>query len=357
MRAFTPNPGLSVGLDIGGTNIDVGVVDRCGQLLSRSQSPLRCGTSVDDELRRVFDVVCGAVRDAGVGWTRIGAIGVAAPGTLDLDGGVIRHAFNLPGWENLPLVTRVREQFGRPAILVNDANAAAYAESQFGSGRGTSSLVLFTLGTGIGSGIVLQGQLWEGAHGHAAECGHMIIQHDGGPQSPFGIHGSLELYASSRALVDRCRNSLQSSRASSLRGLDSSGGLSAQAIASAAEAGDELAVELVMKTADYLAFGAVSVMHVLNPEAILLGGAMTFGRHDTQIGRQFLKQLREQILRQTFEIPGKQTVVDYAALGADAGVIGAAAWASERLRDEDSPAELQTDESRRPHWRRCQPIA
>ena len=337
MRATRQPCNYAVGLDIGGTNIDVGVVDVDGGLVSRIQIPVDRGSSVQGELRRVYDAIDEAVIRAGVGWSMIGCIGVAAPGTLDLESGVILHPFNLPGWENLPLADLICQRFGKPAVLVNDANAAAFAEYRAGSGRDVESLVLFTLGTGVGSGIVLRGQLWEGAHGHAGECGHVIMQHEGGPQSPFGIHGSLELYVGARAVVRRCEERLRAGRSSALRAylskqmISAGAAISAEAIATAADEGDALAVELILETADYLAVGAVSVIHVLNPEMILLGGAMTFGRHSTNIGQQFMQRFREQVTRQTFAIPGERTIVEYAALGSDGGVIGAATWAVERL--------------------------
>ena len=258
----------------------------------------------------------------------IRAIGIAAPGTMDIPGGVIFHPFNLPGWENLPIIELVSKRFGLPAVLQNDANAAAMGEAWLGRAKGISSVMFWTLGTGIGGGIVLDGKVWEGAHSHAAECGHMIIQQEGGPRSEFGIHGSLELYAGARGLMRRCREALASGAQSTLRDREARGEtLTPIVIAEAAKAGDELADRLILETARYLAIGTVNIMHILNPAMVLFGGAMTFDQHNSELGRRFLAKVKEEVKARAFPIPAARTIIDYAVLGGDAGFIGAAACA------------------------------
>ena len=200
-----------VGIDIGGTNIKAGVVTASGTVLSNDVYPVCLDCGREEGLVHLYAVMDRIMAESRSRET-IRAIGIAAPGTMDIPGGVIFHPFNLPGWENLPIIELVSKRFSLPAVLQNDANAAAMGEAWLGRAKDVSSVMFWTLGTGIGGGIVLDGKVWEGAHSHAAECGHMIIQQEGGPRSEFGIHGSLELYAGARGLMRRCRRPLPAAR-------------------------------------------------------------------------------------------------------------------------------------------------
>jgi glucokinase len=317
-----------LGIDIGGSSIKAGLVTDDGRILQKRHASSALEDGLEAGLANLERISRELVADSGVSWERIRAIGVAAPGTMDIPAGVVFHPFNLPGWKNLPLRDMVSERLGKPAVLQNDANAAALGETWLGAGKKTKSLMFWTLGTGVGGGIVLDGKVWEGAHSHAAECGHIIIQQEGGPHSEHGIHGCVELYVGARALVRRCREALGAGRASSLSALaDDNAVLTPLAIAKAAESGDDLARSLVLESARYLAVGTVNVIHILNPEMVLVGGAMTFGQHTTELGRAFLDVLRAEVKKRTFPITAERTVIDYASLGNEAGFIGAAACA------------------------------
>jgi glucokinase len=317
-----------LGIDIGGSSIKAGVVTDDGRVLQKQFAPSALEHGLEAGLANLERISREVVAGSGVGWEAIRAVGVAAPGTMDIPAGIVFHPFNLPGWRNLPLRDMVSERLGKLAVLQNDANAAALGETWLGAGKNARSLMFWTLGTGVGGGIVLDGKVWEGAHSHAAECGHIIIQHEGGPQSEFGIHGCVELYVGARALVRRCREALESGRKSTLElEAATNGDLTPLVIAEAAEAGDGLARSLILESAKYLAVGTVNVIHILNPEMVLVGGAMTFGQHQTELGRAFLETLRNEVKKRTFPITGERTVIDYASLGSEAGFIGAAACA------------------------------
>ncbi|MGD9854365.1 MAG: ROK family protein [Planctomycetaceae bacterium] len=319
-----------IGIDIGGTSINVGVVDDAGTPLAKQTRPSLLREGLDAGLKQVDAAVTHVLRESGTDWDAVAAIGVASPGTMDIPAGIVFHPFNLPGWEDLPLRDLIAARYGKPAILQNDANAAAYGEYWVGGASAARSLMFWTLGTGIGGGIVIDGKLLTGAHSHGGECGHMIVQMDGGERSPHGIHGGLELYASALALVRRCERQLAAGRASVLSEWTSQGEeLNPKLIARAAEGGDALADELVMDTARYLAIGTINIMHTINPEVVLLGGAMTFGRDETELGRRFLERIRQVVRDHAFPILAEETVIDYATLGADAGFIGAAGCARE----------------------------
>ncbi|AMV19002.1 ROK family protein [Planctomyces sp. SH-PL14] len=316
-----------VGIDIGGTTIKAGVVSADGTVLTNTIYPVCLDCGRDEGLIHLYAIIDRIIAESR-SRERIAGIGLAAPGTMDIPAGVIFHPFNLPGWDNLPIVQLVSERFGLPAVLQNDANAAAMGEAWLGRARGVDSVMFWTLGTGIGGGIVLNGRVWEGAHSHAAECGHMIIQQEGGPRSEFGIHGSLELYAGARGLLRRCREALASGARSTLRDREAGGEtITPIIIADEAKQGDELADRLIMETARYLAIGTVNIMHILNPAMVLFGGAMTFDQHGSELGRRFLAKVKEEVKARAFPIPAERTIIDYAVLGGDAGFIGAAACA------------------------------
>lgn len=329
LRYRADSPPAWLGIDIGGSSIKAGIVRSDGVVLGKLRLPL----PVDRGPEVALEAVCGAadrlLADCGLPTDDLGVIGVAAPGTLNLDAGVILHPFNLPGWENLPIVEFVHKRFGIPTVLMNDANAAGYGEYWAGEYGGGDSLMLWTMGTGIGSAIILNGDIWEGAQAHAGECGHMIVQMDGGLPSPHGVHGALELYAGARGMNRRCELALEAGRESLLaRQLSEGYELSPILVTEAAVAGDPLAQELIHESARYMGVGTVNIMHVLNPESILFGGAMTFGGPGSPMGEMFLATVRETVRSMAFPIPAARTRIEFATLGNDAGFIGAAAHAA-----------------------------
>lgn len=329
LRYRTDHAPAWLGLDIGGSSIKAGIVRADGVVLRKLRLPLPVDHGPEVALESVCEATERLLRDVGLPVDDLGVIGVAAPGTLDLEAGMILHPFNLPGWENLPIVDFVHTRFGIPTVLLNDANAAGYGEYWAGEYGGGGSLMLWTLGTGIGSGIVINGDIWEGAQAHAGECGHMIIQMDGGLTSPHGVHGALELYAGARGLVRRCQLALEAGRDSLITKLiEERGELSPLLITEAAEQNDPLAIELIRESARCMGIGTVNILHVLNPESVLFGGAMTFGGAGSPMGEMFLKAVRETVRSMALPIPAMRTRIEFATLGNDAGFIGAAAHAA-----------------------------
>lgn len=315
---------LYVGVDIGGSAIKAGVVTHDGTVLSRCQCPLIAAEGRDAALDTIDRQIQALLKKANATLAEISGIGIGAPGALDLEAGVILQAFNLPDWTNFPIRQSIGERFDCPVHLQNDANAAAFGEFWAGAGRGVRSLMLWSLGTGVGSGIILDGKVLSGAHGHAGECGQMVVQMDGGPASEHGLHGSIELYAGARALVRRAHEFLAQGTPSSLAEVDASGELTPLDIATAAERGDAMALRLISETARVLGVGTVNVIHTLNPDRILIGGAMTFGGESSPVGRQFLEEIRQTVRRMALRVPAERTEIEFAALGNDAGFIGAA---------------------------------
>ncbi len=310
-----------LGIDLGGTSIKSGVVDDNGRSLSSVSVQTHAERGPDAGIQALAEAGRLAVSESGLHWDDIAAVGLDSPGTMDLRAGMLLDPPNLPGWVNFPIRERLAEILNKPTVLQNDANAAAYGEFWIGAARDAESLVLFTLGTGIGCGIVEQGRIIEGRHSHGAECGHMIIQMENARRCGCGAYGHLEAYASATALVQRAIEALEQGEDSALQGLLANDKLTARTINLAAQEGDPLARRLMRETARYLAVGAVCLMHTINPEMVLFAGGMS------QSGPEFIEAIRADVQSMAFPAPAKGTLIDYATLGPDAGYIGAAGCA------------------------------
>jgi glucokinase len=315
-----------VGIDLGGTNIKVGVVDDLGQTLSWLSIPTEVESGPEDAARRMGAAVHQAVRDAGLEPAAVARVGLGSPGGMDIPSGMLTTVINLAGWDNFPIRDRVSHHCGMPVTFENDANAAAYGEFWVGSGRDFQSMVLLTLGTGIGCGIIIGDVVIQGAHSHGGEAGHVIIDsRDDARMCGCGYRGHLEAYASATAVIRRTQECLDAGRPTSLaKRLAAGEELSPKLIAEEAERGDELSLEIVMETARYLGIGTVNTIHVVDPDVVLLGGAMTFGGPDRELGRRFLDRVRQEVRRLARPVLARDTLIDFAALGGDAGFIGAA---------------------------------
>lgn len=315
-----------VGIDLGGTNIKVGVVDSLGQTLSWLTIPTEVERGPEDAARRMGEAVRQAIRDAGLEPQAIARVGLGAPGGMDIPSGMLTTVINLAGWDNFPIRDRVSHHCGLPVTFENDANAAAYGEYWVGSGRDFQSMVLLTLGTGIGCGIIIGDMVIQGAHSHGGEAGHVIIDsRDDARMCGCGWPGHLEAYASATAVIKRTQECLDVGRVTSLsKRLADGEELTPKLIAEEAEQGDALSLEIILETARYLGIGAVNVMHVVDPDVVLLGGAMTFGGPDCELGRRFLERVREEVRRLARPALARDTIIDFATLGGDAGFIGAA---------------------------------
>jgi glucokinase len=321
-----------IGVDVGGTNIRTGVVTNTGRPLSCVVVPTQGEKGPDHGLETIRNAMVRAIDASPVRMRNITAIGLAVPGTLDIPNGIWMEPANLPTWRNIPVRQHIADHFELPVTLKNDANAAAFGEFWAGAGRGAHSLVLWTLGTGVGCGLIVNGKLVEGAHSHGGECGFLYIQMENGRPCATGMKGTLEAYAGSAGMITRCHEAIASGEHSTILSEQVAAGqdITPLLIARAAEQNDPLALRLVDDSARFMSYGTANLMHTIDPDVVLFGGNMTFGRNGTPLGRRFLQTVRDDVKGLTFPVPGENVRVDYAQLGGKAGIIGAAgcAWAA-----------------------------
>jgi glucokinase len=306
-----------VGLDVGGTNIKIGIVDNAGQTLAYESIPTNQDMGAEDACLRMADVVRRLFDEHRIDAKDVARAGIATPGPMDIAKGMILRPGNLPGWWDFPIRDRVCHHLKLPVTFANDANAAAYGEFWSGAGKQYHSLVLLTLGTGIGGGIIIGDTLVEGEHSCGSECGHILINPaDDAPMDSLGKRGSLESYCNATAVVDRALAALGNATATSLaKRLAAGDEFTPQVIAQEAERGDEVARRVIVETADWLAIGIVTFIHTIDPDAVVLGGAMTFGGNDTAIGRAFLQRIRDEVRPRLLEPLRDAVKIEFASLG------------------------------------------
>jgi glucokinase len=319
-------PPFFVGIDLGGTTVKISVVDDQGRALSWETIDTEVQRGPEDTAERVGQTVRRRIDALGLELDEVVRVGLGSPGTLDFHAGTMITPTNFPGWDGFPIRDRIGAHCERPMSFANDASAAAYGEFWVGTGQEYHSLILLTLGTGVGCGIIIGDLIIEGENGHGTECGHVIIDSSETARvCSCGQRGHLEAYASANGLIARTRDALATGRTSSLtQRIDQGEKVTPLMVAEEAEKGDKLSLRIVMETAEYLALGIASLVHTIDPTGVLIGGAMTFGMKNTDLGRCFLNHLREEFRRRTFPMLREKTRIDYATLGKDAGVIGAA---------------------------------
>lgn len=311
-----------IGIDLGGTYIKYGLVSEAGEIIEKGKvaTPAGCGYA------ETVEAIASAVRELAAkhgAW--VCGLGIGAPGVVDGERGIVRTSGNL-GWENKPLAGDLSAKLGIPAVLTNDANAAAYGEYACGAGGDYKSVVLITLGTGVGSGIVLSGKLFEGNEGAGAELGHEVIRF-GGEKCSCCRRGCFEAYASATALIRQTKKAMAKDRESSL--WQSCGGnpdnVDGKTAFDAALAGDKTAKRVVNNYLRYLAEGFANIANAFRPEAILIGGGISAQGESLTVPLQ-KKVNRLMLGRGRYA----QVKILAAMLGNDAGLVGAAMLAKEK---------------------------
>jgi glucokinase len=301
---------LAVGVDLGGTNVRLGLVGPEGLVGGRTRQATEAVRGRDDVITRLAEAIRALVQDAPATAEVVG-VGIGVPGVIDHGRGTVVASANFPGWHDVPVGPDLARLTGLRVLVENDANVAAVGERRYGAGRPHPSFVLLTLGTGIGSGIILDGRLWRGALGMAGEAGHVTIDWtEGAVLCGCGNRGCAERYASATAVARLAREA-------GLPG-DADAAAVARLAADPALPFAEPAREIYRAVGRELGILASGLINVLNPHAILFGGGMS------EAWDLFEPALRAEVLARAHRPMGERTVLARTALGDDAGILGAA---------------------------------
>lgn len=311
---------VALGLDIGGTKLATGVVTDDGRTHGLIIEPTRKLEGPDAVIGRLLDMGRRSIEASGIG--RVDAVGVSCGGPLDATRGILNAPLHLPGWIDIPITDLASEHFGVPAVLENDATAAALGEYLYGAGRGSSTMLYLTISTGIGGGAVINGTLHRGAAGNGGEFGHVLVR-SGGRECLCGRRGCLEVYASGTSIAVRAAEAVRE------RGADSSlaalSEIRSEHVVAAAAEGDPLAREIWTETCDLLASALTDLVNVLEPDLVVLGGGVT------RSGDALLGPVREAVKRDAMAPAATAARIELAQNGEEVGVVGAAAVAFDAL--------------------------
>jgi glucokinase len=306
----------TIGIDLGGTKIGVGVVGADGTVIVSDYQPTDAAKGQDAVIERVITGVDRVLAAAELRSDDVAAVGIGAPGPLDIPRGLLTEPPNLPGWHNVPLRQIVADRTGFPAFLENDANAAAIGEYLYGAGRGTRNMVYVTVSTGIGGGLILDGRIYHGVSGGAGEIGHTTILPQG-PHCGCGNRGCLEALASGTAIAREGQELVECGVPTRIAaGTD--GPVTAKDVVDAMHDGDPYAADIVHRAMAYLGIGMANLVNLFNPDRIVIGGGLS------ALGEELLDPVRRGIQIHAFPSAVSQVTVLLAALGASVGIVGAA---------------------------------
>jgi glucokinase len=312
-----------IGMDLGGTKILGAVVDPKGRIVAEAKARTKPEGGPDAVIERIARTARQAARRAKLKWADIGAIGIGAPGPMDPTTGIVYNPPNLPGWDEIPLGPRLSKALGVPVYVENDVNLGTLGEYALGAGQGAADMVGIFVGTGVGGGLILGGELRSGFRHAAGEVGHMIVLADG-PVCGCGKRGCLESVASRTAIERDIQLGLAAGRKSLIPELLGEGGrLTSGVLAQAVRQGDPLVIEIMGRAQWYLGLLTASVVNLVDPEMVVFGGGVV-----EALGEQFLAPIRVTARQYYIQQAGAEEVRIVAAkLGDHAGVLGAAVLA------------------------------
>jgi glucokinase len=305
------DPGLIFAVDLGGTYFRAATIDAQGRLMNR----LKLRTPTTDDPQELVRVLACTLRKCQREHDQIRALSIVVPGPVDAKAGKVVRAPNLPCLNGFPLTRALAAEFQLPVIIENDANAAALGELWQGAGRGYRTIVCLTLGTGVGGGIILDGQLWRGADYAAAEIGHMSVEPFGGVACGCGSRGCLEVYASATAIVRMAREAKPRYPTSDISAGDD---FTAEDVYRLGKQGDELAIEVFHRVGEYLGIGVANLINILNPEMIVIGGGVANAWDLLE------SDVWQEVNERVFPLPAAKVKIVAAECNDDAGLLGAA---------------------------------
>lgn len=316
-----------VGVDLGGTKILVALADERGKIISSNKFPTRAAEGLNKVLPRLVEGIEGVLAEGGVSLHEVEGTGICVAGFIDTRSRTIINSPNLPGGEGFPLEEELKNRLKMPVLVENDASAAAYGEYLYGAGKGKRNMVNITLGTGIGGGIITEGQIYKGSGGFAGEIGHVIVLPDG-PLCGCGRKGCLEALSSGTAIAREGRLLMEAGGGVILRKIVGKGGkLTAAHVFEAAKKGDKEAIKIIERAAFFLGLALSYVVNILNPEIITLSGGLA------QTGEIFFYPVRRCLKEAAVAPSGEMVSVVPAQLGEEAGVIGILSLLEQYLKE------------------------
>jgi glucokinase len=305
-----------IGVDIGGTNIKIALVDKDGSITYSDTTPTRAELGYEKALANVKQAVVDLMKNTKTTAEDIEGMGFGFPGLVNYETGIIEVLTNMPDWVGIPVAKIMEDEFKIPTRLDNDVNCAALGELHFGAGKGCKDLVCITVGTGIGAGIIVNGKLVRGTSNAAGEIGHIKLSLGDGPLCGCGDFACFEAYASGPAIVAMAKEYIAGGKSSKYKEMATEE-LSPYIVAQAALQGDAVAKKIYEKMGEVLGIGLSSVINLLNPAKIIIGGGVA------DAGDILFNPIRNTIAKRAMSIQAKAVEVLPAQLGNSAGVIGA----------------------------------
>lgn len=309
-----------IGVDLGGTKILAAVFDERGKILSREKKATKPELGAAVVIERVEECIHEALAAAALPHTEVAALGIGVPGLVDTKGTTVATAPNLH-WQNVPLARILRKRLDVPVTVVNDVQAGTMAVGEYGTGRGLKHFACMFVGTGLGGGIVINGELYRGSLGMAGEVGHMVVVPEDGPKCGCGNRGCLEAVASRSAIVRRIVREIEDGRKSEVSKLCDGDlrRIRSRILSEAYRHGDELVREVLHDASDYIGIGAANLINVLNPQAIILGGGVI-----EALGDRLLPRITKSAWAHVIAPSDQRIRIKDTGLGDDAGILGAA---------------------------------
>lgn len=305
-----------IGVDLGGTNIAVGLVTEEGKIIAKASTPTLSKRPLEKIVSDMARLCKEVVKDVNVSMDDVKSIGIGAPGTVDSKNGIVLYSNNIK-MENVKLVEMLKKHIDKPVSLENDANAAAYGEYYI-NGKNAESFVFITLGTGIGGGIVINGKIYRGFNGAGAELGHITTVEDGA-LCTCGHNGCWEAYASVTALIKQTKEIMDKNPDSMMhKWVLEKGKLSGRTAFECAKKGDNAAKEVVKNYVKHIGEGLISVLNIFQPEKIVIGGGIS------KEGNYLLEPIKEHIRKYDYNKFAPKTEIEISKLFNDAGIVGAA---------------------------------
>ncbi len=308
-----------IGIDVGGTNVKIALVDENGKIIYSNSVPTYAKMGYEYTVNNIKQAIKDLMKETGTDSTSIEGIGFDFPGQVDCETGVVKLAPNIPGWVNVPIAQMIEDEFHIPTRIDNDVRCAALGELKFGAGKGCQNFVCITVGTGIGSGLVINGKVVRGAANAAGEIGHIKLQMNGGPICGCGDTGCLEAFASGPAIVAMAQDYIRGGKSTKFREMAAAEGgeITPYMVAKAAEEGDPVAKRIFEIVGEYIGIGLTSVINLLNPEKVIIGGGVA------EAGDLLFAPIRRTIKERAMVVAGNSVEIVPAELGNSAGVIGA----------------------------------